>query len=680
MKRGMVITLMVILGVSAWGSASGQEAEPAADRSGIGSGPDRVEALLAEVDPWIATDEDRVAAFIERHNKLTEDRITSMPKWASIHADLGDVLGIDLLGGPAVDNTGRIYFMMRITGEETALFYVDEPGSWPVQVTPNGWAEKGLQIGRVKLDPDGDYLYLQVMKQLDENWDIYRFERDGTYRPVLVDRSLAFSSVFPDGDDAFICHIMDLARGKFWLARYDFATASLDTLHTEPMPFGNLDYYDGKVLCIRMKSGSELQLFEYEVATATTKDLTDFHEIHSADYTEDGRVIAVSDARSSEDEFVKVVVFDPDEAPVDQEDMKIFYDPGVEIDGVLLGRESELVCVRLNRDGYNNLVVLTMDGQATDLPSPGIGIIANAAMNDLGDLAFDFNSPSVVPTAYYLPRGGTEPEQIGSISTFGHDFSRVGVEVIRYPSTDGTMIPALFYVPEGAARDGSNPCIVNYHGGPMAQSVPVFQRNIAFALSRGVIFLFPNVRGSTGYGPAWERADNLEGRFQALKDAEAALDYLVEEGWSSPEKIAIWGASYGGYTVDYLAVHAPEKFACGISEVGVSDLDWTLEHGNPGFIETHEDEYGKMGSELARKLSPIYHAGAVERPLFLTAGSNDPRVPPSDPRRFAWLLERLGKDVLFFEETESGHGVSGRSQVIHDLARAYTFMFHHIME
>ena len=242
------------------------------------------------------------------------------------------------------------------------------------------------------------------------------------------------------------------------------------------------------------------------------------------------------------------------------------------------------------------------------------------------------------------------------------------------------MIPALLYVPEGAARDGSNPCIVNYHGGPSGQSLPAFQRNIAFALGRGVVFCFPNVRGSTGYGPAWERADNLEGRYLALDDAEAALDYLVAEGWTSPEKTAIWGASYGGYTVDYLAVHAPDKFACGISEVGVSDIDWTVEHGNPGFVEAHEAEFGPVGSELTRALSAIHFVDNVSVPLLVTAGSNDPRVPPSDPRRFAWVLEKLGKNVLYREETEFGHGVSGREKLTHDLAGSYTFIFDYIMD
>jgi dipeptidyl aminopeptidase/acylaminoacyl peptidase len=308
-----------------------------------------------------------------------------------------------------------------------------------------------------------------------------------------------------------------------------------------------------------------------------------------------------------------------------------------------------------------------------------VGVTDRLDTNDRGEMVYDFSAPSTPPSAFYHKLGEPDFRQLGQVSTFGFDFSEVNVQVIRYPSTDGTPIPALLYLPEGVERDGSNPCIVEYHGGPPGQSRPYFQRNIAFGLARGVIYLFPNVRGSTGYGPAWEKADNLEGRFQALGDAEAALDYLVAEGWTKPSRTAIWGASYGGYTVNYLAAHAPEKFACGVSEVGVADVDWCNSHSDQVFLEGWEREMGPLGSELTRKLSPIFFADAIQRPMLLTGGFNDPRVPASGPRRFAHVLERLGKDVLYYEEIEAGHGANTKTKAAQSYARAYSFMFDRIL-
>jgi dipeptidyl aminopeptidase/acylaminoacyl peptidase len=319
------------------------------------------------------------------------------------------------------------------------------------------------------------------------------------------------------------------------------------------------------------------------------------------------------------------------------------------------------------------------------MPQLDIGVIGgysadDMSANDLGDFVFSFSSPTSPPTAYKFRLGDARVTPIGALSTFGFDFSNIEVEVIHYESDDGMMIPALLYKPADAKKDGSNPAIIEYHGGPPGQSRPYFQRNIAFALSKGFIFMYPNVRGSTGYGPAYEKADNLEGRFASLIDCERAIDYLIDEGWSNPDKIAVWGASYGGYVVNWLMTHASDKVACGISLIGVSDVDHTNRNSSQVFAKGWEKEYGPVGSDLTRKLTPIYYSENVTKPMMITAGYNDPRVPPSDPRRFAYVLSHLGKPVYYYEETEAGHGGSMKSQVIFDFTSRYTFTMMHVMD
>jgi dipeptidyl aminopeptidase/acylaminoacyl peptidase len=339
----------------------------------------------------------------------------------------------------------------------------------------------------------------------------------------------------------------------------------------------------------------------------------------------------------------------------------------------------------VNTDGYSEFTAFDLGGNPVPVPKLDIGVIGgrsadDISANELGDFALSFSSPITPPTCYAFKLGDKTVSPIGVISTFGFDFSKVRVEVIHYKSDDGVMIPALLYRPADAKRDGSNPAIIEYHGGPPGQSRPQFQRNIAFALSNGFIFMFPNVRGSTGYGPAFERADNLEGRFASLIDCERAIDYLINEGWSRPDKIAVWGASYGGYVVNWLMTHAPEKIACGVSLVGVADVDHTNRHSSQVFAKGWEQEYGPVGSDLTRRLSPIFLAENVTKPMMITAGYNDPRVPPSDPRRFAYVLSRLGKPVWYYEETEAGHGGSTKSQVIFDYSSRYTFTMMHVMK
>jgi dipeptidyl aminopeptidase/acylaminoacyl peptidase len=634
-----------------------------------------VEKLLQEIDQWVLTDTSKIMSYIDSTNAVTTKMLESSKFWEPTVRDLSFLLGIDLITSPQIDNTGRIYFLMRLTGESEALFYMDKPDGWPVQLTPNNWTEEGLTISYFRVHPSGDYILVGTNKYGDEMHDIWYFSRAGQFRPLLENRAIRYSGIIFDDDNADQFYLYIDNRKQMYIGRYTISKAKLDTLYTEPGAFYPADYYKGKIAIIRWFSFSDGQLALYDLSTGKVTDLSDTSLFWGAGFGKDGSLYAYTSAMSSEEEFMKICKLDP----AVPKKFKVIYDPGKEIDEYAMNRETGQVIVVLNKDGYSELAGLDLNGKAIAVPQMEIGIISDLSGNDLGDIVFGFSSPKVPPTIYKFKVGDMKIEPLGKVSTFGFDFSNIKVSVIHYKSEDGTEIPALIYIPANAKKDGSNPAIVDYHGGPPGQSRPYFQRNMAFALSKGFIYMLPNVRGSTGYGPAYERADNLEGRFKALKDAEGAIDYLIAEGWSKPKKIAIWGASYGGYTVDWLATQCPQKIACVVSQVGVSDIDHTNQHSSQVFAKGWEKEYGPVGSELTRKLSPIFYAQNISVPILVTGGFNDPRVPPSDPRRFAYVLARLGKPVWYYEETEAGHGASMKAQIVHDLATNYVFTMMHVM-
>jgi len=637
----------------------------------------QVEDLLKEIDPWVTTDTTRIMAYIDSNNARTIEMLESSEYWEPVMSDLGFLLGIDLLGGPRIDNTGRIYFTMRITGEAQALFYMDGPMGWPVQITPNNWAEEGFTISGYTIHPSGDYIIVKVNKFGDEMHDLWRFERDGSFKPMLVDRNLRFTGVILNEDNADEFYLYVQSIPGMSIARYTMSTGVLDTLYTEPGAFYPVDYMNGKIPFVRYYSFSQTQLNMFDVATGEVTELTDTTLVWGGGFTKDGKLLILTSAMSDDDEFMKFCLLDP----AKPKEYKVVFDPKKETEDYNFSREKGVLVASLNLDGYSELVAFDMDGNIVEIPQPAIGVAGGVSTNDLGDFVYSFSSPTTPPTAFMFRLGDTEAKQIGKMSTFGFDFSDIQVEVIRYESEGGMKIPALLYKPASATKDGSNPVIVNYHGGPPGQSRPYFQRNIAFALSKGFMLMFPNVRGSTGYGPAYEEADNLEGRFASLVDCEKALDYLIDEGWSRPEKIAIWGASYGGQVVNWLSTTCPEKIACAVSDVGISDIDWTNTHSkNQNFAKGWELEMGPVGSELTHKLSAIYKSEKLSKPILITAGFNDPRVPPSDPRRFAYVLGKMGKPVWYYEETEAGHGGSFKRQVIFDLTKSYVFTMEHVMK
>ncbi len=645
---------------------------------------EHVEQLLEEIDPWVTTDTARILTYVDSANAVTEKRLKASKFWDPTWTDLSFLLGIDYMGSPRIDNTGRTYFAMRITGESSALYYVDGPMDWPHQLTPNNWVDEGFNLnpyGACYVHPSGEYLIVSVDKHGDEMYDLWYFSRDGKFRPLLESRTTRYAGLLFDEEnpDQFYLYVDN--RQQMHFGRYTISTGKLDTIYSEAGFYFPTDYYRGKITFVRWFSFSEGQLALLDVASGQVTELSDTSLFWAAGFASDGRILCLTSELSAEDEFMKICMIDPAEP----NQFSLVYDPKKETDAFLLLREKGVCILALNSDGYSELAGFDLSGKQIPLPKLDIGVLGgngadDITANDRGDVVFGFSTPTTPPAVYAFSLGAATVKPIGDISTFGFDFSDVAVEVVHYKSDDGMDIPALLYKPKGAKKDGGNPAIVNYHGGPPSQSRPHFQRNVAFALSRGFVLMFPNVRGSTGYGPAYEKADNMEGRYASLIDCERALDYLIDEGWSRPDKIAIWGASYGGYVVNWLATHAPDKFACVVSMVGVSDVDHTNRNSSQVFAKGWEREYGPVGSQLTRDLSPIFYAEQVGAPMLVTAGYNDPRVPPSDPRRFAYVLSGLGKPVLYFEETEAGHGTTTKSQTIFEYTTYYVFTMMHLMK
>ena len=643
---------------------------------------EKVASLLEEVDSWVVTDTARIMNYIDSTKAVTLETLKSSKYWDQVENDLSFLLGIDLINSPQIDNTGRIYFRMRLTGEQDAIFYVDEPGGWPIQLTPNNWSSEGVIISGYDVDPSGDYVLVRVNKFGDEMHDIWYFSRDGQFRPLLESRDRRYTGVILDdkNPDRFFLYIMEKENIHF--AKYTISTGSLDTLYHEPGSIYPVAYHNDTLAFLRYESFSESQLYILDVNTKKSEAITTRTHFGAVTFTDDGRILCLSKIRSRAWEFMKFCIMDP----AKPKGLEVIYDPGMETDEFYFDRKRGIAIVAMNEDGYSSLKGFDLEGNDVPMPEVEIGVINEyyggaIRGNDKGEIVFSYSSPKTPPTAYKFNLNENKLKQIGSVSTFGFDFSDINVEVIRYDVGDTIDIPSLIYMPSNAKKDGSNPAIISYHGGPPSQSRPWFQRNIAFALSKGFIVMFPNVRGSSGYGPAYEEADNGKRRFTALKDAEGAIDYLINEGYSSPDKIAIWGGSYGGYTVNWLATHAADKIACVISQIGVSDIEHMFKYtGVQSFVTGYEKEYGERGSELIHKLSPVFYADQAKKPILFKTGFYDPRVPPSDSRRFVYVLNKLGVPVWLYEETESGHGGSSKSQVIFDLTSSYVFTMMHVMK
>ena len=249
----------------------------------------------------------------------------------------------------------------------------------------------------------------------------------------------------------------------------------------------------------------------------------------------------------------------------------------------------------------------------------------------------------------------------------------VDAEYVTYESEDGLEIGALLYDPRGGPipDDADDvPGVVHVHGGPHSRSSKMFNLFAQFLATRGYAVLQPNYRGSTGSGRSFKQA--ILGDWGGLEQADVAAGgrWLMDNPWIDEERVAVYGGSYGGYSVYSQLTQYPELWATGIASVGITDLHRLYEEDMAHFQYILRQQMGdpEENYELWRDRSPIEHVENLERPICIVHGVNDPRCPIEQARLFRdALLERGWTEREDFEYTElgaEGHGSTDIDQKI----------------
>ena len=232
----------------------------------------------------------------------------------------------------------------------------------------------------------------------------------------------------------------------------------------------------------------------------------------------------------------------------------------------------------------------------------------------------------------------------------------------RYPSFDGKPIPAFIYRP---TTPGPHAVVINIHGGPEAQSRPYLAPAAQhLARSAGVATIFPNVRGSDGYGKTWLSLDNGRLREESVKDIGALLDWIATQPDLDASRVAVVGGSYGGYMVLASLVHYSDRLKAGIDVVGISDFVTFLENTAEYRRALRRAEYGDESDpamrDFLKSISPLSHVERIRSALFVAHGANDPRVPLSEAEQIAKAVRAAGKDVWLMVASNEGHGFAKR--------------------
>jgi len=232
--------------------------------------------------------------------------------------------------------------------------------------------------------------------------------------------------------------------------------------------------------------------------------------------------------------------------------------------------------------------------------------------------------------------------------------------VIKWKSFDGLEVSGFYYAPP-TKFEGKRPVIINIHGGPEGQARPSFiGRNNYFVSELGVAMIYPNVRGSSGFGKTYLKLDNGALREDSVRDIGALIEWIKQQPYLDGSRIMVMGGSYGGYMTLACAFRYADRIASAVDVVGISNFVSFLEHTESYRRDLRRAEYGDERDpqmrDILESISPLNNADRITKPLMVVAGKNDPRVPYSEGAQIVANLKKRGTPVWFILANDEGHG------------------------
>jgi len=586
--------------------------------------------------------------------------------------------------GPRVRPDGQaLLFLTTLTGSPQ-LWEIPIEGGWPEQRTV--LADRVLHGSYA---PHDGRIVFAADHGGDERWQLFLLDADGTtVRPIAVAPGVihTFGAWHPSG------RLLAYATNARHPAYFDVVLLDIESGERRVLIQADGTYTpvaftpDGQTLIVHQTvTPRHHVLHRYSLATGTSEPLTSPTEearYEDVQLTPDGATVVVLSDRGRE--FLGILELSLNDGHVA---WRLTRDDA-DIETASLSPDGRLLAYAINEGGYSRLRILDRVN-GVHRPDP----LLPQGLYDPGGR--DPIRPAWTPDSRAIVIGwgsATAPADIwrvdiatGIAQPVTHS-SRGGLpadaftpaQLIHYPTFDGRQIPAFFYRPTRQPF----PVVVHVHGGPEAQARPSFDPLIQWLVSQGIGVLAPNVRGSAGYGRTYLSLDDVEKRPDAVRDLLAARDWLAAQPEVRSDRIAVMGASYGGFMTLAALTEAPEAWACGVEIVGIVNFITFLERTGPWRRRLREAEYGSLEHDRAflESISPITRIDRITAPLMVIHGRNDPRVPFSEAEQLVAALRDRGRDVLFLPFDDEGHGIVKLANRLRAYREIGAFLARHLLD
>lgn len=583
-----------------------------------------------------------------------------------------------ILGAPHYSPEGdRFAYTANTTGLPN-LWLQPAGGGFPQQLT----SFTDRRVGTMSWSPDGRRIAFMADRDGDEMFQLYVIDADGGWPRQLTDaagvqyqlagwsadgRYVAVSGndrepteVDPQLIDAQTGEVRRLLTGSRYYAAKPSPTGTLvpvvEFLSNTSQKLFLLDYESGERTPVAPREGEAKAL-----PGPWRHDGSGLYLLSNEGRDFTG--LALADAASGEWSWV--------------------HTPEHEVDDAEVSGDGRTLAVVVNIEGASELRLFSLVGGAHE-PRPGtplpVGVLPALSLHPSQDTAvLLYDSPTHMANLLELDlaTGSTrarEQSMLGGID----EADLVAPEAVRYRSFDRD-IPAWLYRPTGK---GPFPAVLSIHGGPEGQERPgyAYLGFYQYLVSRGIAVLAPNIRGSTGYGTAYQRLIYRDWGGDELKDIQAAAEYLRVQPWADGQRLAVFGASFGGFATLSAVTRLPDYWSAAVDIVGPSNLVTFVGSVPPFWRPWMKEWVGDAEDDraLLEERSPITYVDAVRTPLLIIQGANDPRVVKAESDQMVQSLRERGLEVEYHVDETAGHGPPDRDGWIDWMRRSAAFLETHL--